>query len=101
MTSENSQEARGFCRSFFTWYNEKHHHEGIALFTPEAVYFDRVEEVLAVRQAALDAAYAAHPERFVRGPPRAQRPPAEVWINEPSEQQQPPVAGCIPVGSRS
>jgi hypothetical protein len=31
------------------------------------------------------AAYAAHPERFVNGPPRPETLPLEVWINPPSK----------------
>ena len=38
------------------------------------------------RQRTLDAAYAAHPERFVRGRPVAARVPREVWINKPENQ---------------
>jgi len=53
----------------------------LALFTPADVFFGRVDEVRIVRQAALDAAYAAHPERFAHGPPRVLFPPAEVSIN--------------------
>jgi hypothetical protein len=30
------------------------------------------------------AAYTAHPERFVKGPPRRETLPAAVWINPPS-----------------
>jgi P27 family predicted phage terminase small subunit len=37
-------------------------------------------------EAALDAAYAAHPERFVRGPPKVARPPAVVAINPPEPE---------------
>jgi hypothetical protein len=45
------------------------------------VFYGRVEEVAARRQVALDAAYAAHPERFPNGPPVARRPPSSVAIN--------------------
>lgn len=76
-------EGREFFRLFFAWYNEEHHHSGIAMLTPAAVHSGRAEEVLAVRQTALDAAWEAHPERFVHGPPHAAAPPAEVWINRP------------------
>jgi putative transposase len=31
----------------------------------------------------LDAAYQAHPDRFVRRPPKPLPLPAEVWINKP------------------
>lgn len=76
-------EGREFFCLFFAWYNEEHHHSGIAMLTPAAVHGGRVPEVLAVRQAALDAAWEAHPERFVHGPPHAAAPPTEVWINRP------------------
>jgi putative transposase len=33
----------------------------------------------------LDAAYAAHPERFVRKPPTPPQLPAAAWINKPKE----------------
>jgi transposase InsO family protein len=73
--------ARGWLGPFFGWHNDEHHHGGLALFTPADVFFARVDEVRAVRQAALDAAYQAHPERFPHGPPRVALPPREVSIN--------------------
>lgn len=73
--------ARAWFQEFFAWYNEHHHHEGIALFTPGQVFRGEVAAVAAVRQQALAAAYAAHPERFVKGPPVVALPPAQVLIN--------------------
>lgn len=73
--------ARGWCQEFFGWYNDHHQHSGLALFTPADVFYGRVEEVAQRRQVALDAAYAAHPERFPNGAPTVPRPPAEVAIN--------------------
>lgn len=73
--------ARQWMAEFFAWYNEVHRHHGLALFTPADVYFGRVEEKAAVRERALAAAYAAHPERFVRGAPKVRRPPKGVHIN--------------------
>ena len=35
----------------------------------------------------LAAAHHAHPERFVRGMPRAPRLPTAVWINKPIAEQ--------------
>jgi transposase InsO family protein len=72
---------RAYCQEFIGWFNEHHHHSGIALYTPADVYFGRVEQVAARRQAALDLAHAQHPERFPNGPPIARRPPAAVSIN--------------------
>ncbi len=74
-------EARRWLACFFGWHNDDHHHSGLALFTPSEVFFGRVDAVRAVRQAALDAAHLAHPERFPNGPPRVALPPPEVHIN--------------------
>ena len=85
-------DARAWCQEFFGWYNDHHQHSGLALFTPADVFFGRVEEVAARRQAALDAAHAAHPERFPNGPPVARRPPTSVAINPLSIDESPPPA---------
>jgi putative transposase len=69
-----------FSRFVVGSHNDEHHHSGLALFTPADVFHGRVEAVRATRQAALDAAYAAHPERFPHGPPPVRMPPAEVHI---------------------
>lgn len=73
--------ARGWLEPFFSWHNDEHHHSSLALFTPAQVFFAEVAAVHAVRQKALDAAYAAHPCRFPNGPPKAALPPTEVHIN--------------------
>jgi putative transposase len=78
---ESELHARGYLQDFFGWHNEEHHHCALALFTPSDVFHRRVEDVRAVRQAALDDAYQAHPERFPHGPPRVALPPAVVHIN--------------------
>jgi putative transposase len=85
--------ARRWCEDFFAWYNEDHHHTGLALFTPSDVFFGQVDAIAHRRQDALLAAYAAHPERFVSGPPTVKRPPPRVFINPP--QTQPPTAEHI------
>jgi putative transposase len=73
--------AREWCTTFFAWYNGSHHHEGLALFTPEQVFRGHVERVAARRQEALDAAYLRNPQRFVHGPPVVARPPSRVLLN--------------------
>jgi len=73
--------ARAWLQSFFGWHNDGHQHSGLALFTPAEVFCGRVATVHAVRQHALDLAYAMHPDRFTGGPPTAALPPAEVHIN--------------------
>ena len=90
---------RAWCQEFFGWYNDDHQHSGLALFTPADVFYGRVEEVAARRQVALDAAYAAHPERFPNGPPVARRPPASVAINPLSLEEAAPEASAAPLAA--
>ena len=78
------QDARAWARLFFHWYNHQHYHSGLALLTPATVHYGQAQAVLERRQETLQAAYALHPERFVRGVPRPPSLPTEVWINEPS-----------------
>jgi putative transposase len=77
------EEAHAFCDKFFPWYNDEHYHSGLGLLTPAMVHFGRSSEVLAVRQQALQAAYEAHPERFVHQAPKPKAPATKVWINPP------------------
>ena len=77
------QDGRAFCQTFFPWYNDEHRHSGIGMMTPAMVHYGLAAAVRENRQIALDAAYAAHPERFVRRPPTPPHLPKEVWINKP------------------
>lgn len=79
------EEARGFCREFFEWYNHQHRHSGIGLMTPEAVHYGRAEELQVQRTVVLTQAYLRTPERFVHGRPRPPALPIAAWINEPRE----------------
>ncbi len=79
-----------FCRTFFPWYNDEHHHWGLGLMTPAMVHLGRSAEVLAARQETLSAAYAATPERFVLRAPRPLRLADAVWINPPVTPNQSP-----------
>jgi putative transposase len=82
-------EAEAFCQDYFVWYKQEHYHTGIALLTPAQVHYGEVEAVLAKRQATLDAAFAAHPERFGHRHPQVARLPETVWINRPAEPVEP------------
>jgi len=64
-------------------YNDEPHHSGIGRMTPVIVHYGLAAEVRENGQLALDAAYVAHPERFVRRPPTLPLLPKEVWINKP------------------
>ncbi len=78
------QDARSFCQGFFPWYNTEHRHDALGLLTPETVHYGRVDAILEQRRIVLAAAYAAHPERFVRKPPEPLAPPTAAWINPPA-----------------
>ncbi len=84
------EDARAFCREFFTWYNTEHRHSGIGLLTPADVHHGRAAEVTAARAVTLTRAYDAHPERFVRRPPQPPQLPTAVWINPPARKEEPP-----------
>jgi putative transposase len=75
--------ARFWARDFIHWYNHDHHHTGLGLMTPAMVHHGLADAVYAHRQRVLQAAYEAHPERFVRGMPTPPKLPQEVWINRP------------------
>ncbi len=76
-------QALTWSRSFFAWYNHDHRHSALALMTPAMVHHNQVEQIQTQRQQILQAAYQAHPERFVRGQPTLPQLPSEVWINKP------------------
>lgn len=85
------EDARAFSQDFFTWYNTEHHHSGIGLYTPAMVHTGQAATARRVRQAALDAAYATHPERFIHHAPVASPLPTAAWINPPLPQQEVPM----------
>jgi putative transposase len=79
------QHARAFAEDFFDTYNHHHRHSGIGYHTPASVHFGTAVAVRAERGLVLDAAYAAHPDRFVNGAPTPPDLPGPAWINQPKE----------------
>ena len=77
--------ARAWMRSFVHWYNHVHYHSGIGYLRPADLHDGRADAIVEHRQAVLDAAAVAHPERFTRRPTPAQVP-TKAWINKPSIQ---------------
>ena len=77
------QDARGFCQTFFPWYNTEHYHSGLGLLTPGDVHYGRASGIIADRKDVLLAAYAKHPERFKGRIPKPALLPEAVWINKP------------------
>ena len=79
-------DARAFGERFFGYYNHEHRHCGIGLHTPASVHYGTATEVRTQRQATLDAAYAAHPDRFGHRRPAPPKLPTAAWINQPSQE---------------
>jgi len=77
------EDARAFCREFFTWYNQEHYHSGIALLHPEDLHYGRAEEILAQRNRVRQQAFERYPHRFGGRSPRPFLVPGAVWINPP------------------
>jgi putative transposase len=75
--------ARAHCQDFFRWYNNEHRHGGLGLHTAADVHHGQAEAVRAGRSRVLDAAYQAHPERFVSKPPAPPKLPGTACINPP------------------
>ncbi len=82
------QDTHAFCQRFFPWYNDDHRHSGIGMLTPAMVHFGQAPAIWEKRQTVLDAAYLAHPDRFVRRPPIPLPLPKEVWINKPQSSDE-------------
>jgi putative transposase len=87
-------DAQAWVEGFIRWYNTEHRHSGLGLLPPVVVHHGQALAVSAERQQTLDAAYAAHPERFVRGRPVPPAVPDAVGINPPRPPQQPLVAAA-------
>src|SRR3989449_9980533 len=79
------QDPRAFGHVFFPWYNDEHHHSALGFLTPAVVHYGLADAVRQQRKQVLEAAYSAHPERFVRGTPEPATLPQTVWINPPEK----------------
>jgi putative transposase len=78
--------ARAHLREFFAWYNDEHRHSGIGFMTPASVHFGRAAAIDERRRRVLEAAYAAHPERFKGRIPTPPMLPDIVGINLPNPE---------------
>ena len=83
------EDAREFCQSFFPWYNGVHRHSGIGYMTPHSVHSGQAQALLIARQATLDAAFLAHPNRFKNRNPQPHALPTAAWINPPAQEKRP------------
>ena len=76
--------------AFFAWYNTEHRHSGIGYMTPQSVHYGHAQALREARQAALDAAFKATPNRFKSRRPTPCRLPTAAWINPPPSEVTPP-----------
>ena len=90
------EDARAWARTFFHWYNDEHHHQSLGFLTPTAVHAGLANQIQLRRQAVLQVAYAAHPERFVNGLPLPPALPTVAWINPPKPPAAFPVSPLPP-----
>ena len=81
------EDARAHCQAFFPWYNTEHRHSGIGYMTPHAVHHGDANALLITRQASLDAAFLAHPNRFKYRKPQTHALPTAAWINPPQQEK--------------
>jgi len=79
------QDARAFVGPWLESYNHEHRHSGTGFHTPASVHLGTAGLIREQRALVLDAAYAAHPERFVNKPPTPPKLPGPAWINPPKE----------------
>ena len=86
MNFRSLADARVFCEQFFTYYNHKHRHSGIALHTPASVHYGTATQVRQQRQRTLHAAYQRNPRRFLHRRPEPPQLPVAAWLNQPSRE---------------
>lgn len=89
MRFDSIEQARAHCQTFFAWYNIEHRHSGIGYMTPHSVHQGHAPALLVTRQATLDAAFHAHPNRFKNRNPQPHPLPVAAWINPPSKESHP------------
>jgi putative transposase len=85
------QDARVFCQASSPGTTSSTTTPESACRTPADVHYGRAEQVQGARAEVLTAAYAAHPERFVRKLPQPPRLPTTAWINKPGTEEGCPV----------
>ncbi|HZE14376.1 MAG TPA: IS3 family transposase [Mycobacterium sp.] len=85
---DSIEAARRHCQAFFGWYNDEHRHTGLGLHVPADVHYGTATIIRDKRAGVLDAAYAAHPERFVAKPPAPPKLPSGSWINKPHDTEE-------------
>lgn len=83
--------ARAYLGDYVPWYNTKHKHSGIALFSPAEVHDGSWKEIWKTRDRALQHYYDRNPERFHQRP-TTPAPRSHVGINLPATKTPTPTA---------
>ena len=85
---DSIEAARVHCQHFFPWYNDRTspHRAGASHARRHPLRHRRNHPRQARRRSR--CRYAAHPERFVRKPPRPPELPTETWINRPDKTEE-------------
>lgn len=76
----SAEQARAWLRTFFAGY-EQSPHTGLNQYAPSDVWNGQIDPIWQARQNALDAHFAQHANRYVKGAPQAPKPPVWVAIN--------------------
>lgn len=82
------QGARTYLADYVPWYNTKHKHSGIALFSPAQVHDGTWKTIWKERDQTLQRYYDQYPHRF-RQRPTTPAPQTYVGINLPEPNKQP------------
>jgi len=89
-TTAASDDAKAFCRAFVAWYN--HACYDVGLTTPDQGHYGQADTIHAARQITLNAAFAAHPERFVKNTHPAAHADRRLDQPAPSQAAEPKLA---------
>lgn len=81
------EDAREYIGRYVAWYNGRHKHSALALFSPDEVHGGTWQALWADRDRVHQDYYRQHPERF-RKPPTTPAPAPLVGINLHLAQQQ-------------
>lgn len=89
---DSLEHANDWIAQFVGEYNQQNRHSSLAGFTPVQVFEGTWPQVAKARQATLDGAYRANPQRYHR-PPVVKLPPQRVTLNldnDPGRTHSPP-----------
>lgn len=84
---QSIEEARAFCQTFFSWYNDEHRHSGLGYVTPAAMHAGVAIAIYDQRALVLHHAFVRHPNRFKHCHPHPPALPTVAGINLPKSAE--------------